>query len=264
MVGQFLLLIFSMLLLGCLNYSGYRNHGNDIVITPKNIKIGDVRINHWGNKGLLKKGSISKGVSFYISLPIIKRMFVKQLIEKKIDHWIVKVRRDKIASSQHLEYFTVPIAHNYKDDHFILTQTKSVKLHIVYAASIISTNLPNSNCPRLGHNKFINETKIKRGRFPVDTINVSVVNEKYLPIKSNSVGLRANFINGGKVLAGTYAFEFALYNSIDKKLMSNWYRVEDMLQIPLEKEVSTKGCPTFDHSSERIRRERPDRKFKFK
>ena len=236
---------------GCQEYSEYKKTPHQgIIITPHGVKIKNVKILGW-KVGQNYKQEVSKGIKFHFILPSLKKEHLQNLTKMGIDSWAVKVTRKRIASSETLDYFTIPLVIPQKQ--FIGTDNfkpmKSGRVNIFYASSFISTDNSSGVCPKLGHRKIITELKIKREKSTTQHLHVSFINEASLKIKSRYIAYEPEKINAGSNLKGIYVIEFALYNKKKQKLMSNWFSLNEKIFIDMEKEIILKGCSFYDRTA---------------
>ena len=236
---------------GCQKYSEYRETPQGgVIITPEGIQIKDVKIIRW-KVGKSRKKEISKGIKFHFTLPLVKKEYLENLLKIDIDSWIVKVARERIITSENLDYFTIPLLVPQKRvfGKSGLKPMKSGRINIFYASSFVSPEDFSYVCPKLGHRKIIRELDVKQTKSIERHIAVSIINESSLRIKSRYMGYESEKINGGKSLQGDYFIELALYSQKKQKIMSNWFRIDEKIVIGTEKEIALEGCPHYDGSS---------------
>ena len=241
------LLCFSLITLwsGCQQYSEYKKTPNGgVLITPVGMKFKDIKVIPW-KVGRHRNTEISKGFKFHFMLPLLKKEYLESMTKMGIDTWIVKVKRERVASREKLDSFTLPLVIYPKK---ILGKggirpMRSGRINIFYASSFIDLDESSTNmCPKLGHNKRIDSFAKKREKSLNEHIHISAVNESPYLIRTEYVGYDPEKINGGKSLEGTYVIEIALYSKKDKKIMSNWFRMDEQIIIDGEKGVVVEGC----------------------
>ena len=251
-MGNRIQIVLSLFIFGvfgsCQKYSEYKETSQGgVTIIPEGIKIKDIKAVRW-KVGPKYKKEVSKGIKFHFTLPLLKKEHLENLIKRDVDSWIVKVDRERVASSKNLDYFTIPLVVAQK---LIIGKSsfkpmKSGRINIFYASSFVSSDDSAFICPKLGHRKVIKELDIKREKSLERNINVSIVNESSLKIKSRYLGYEPEKINGGRSLQGTYVIDIAFYSEKKQKLMSNWFRIDEKIVIGTEKEIVLEGCPHYD------------------
>ena len=239
------LFILVLVLGGCQKYSEYRKTpSGGVLITPVGIKLKDIKVINW-KVGRNRKTEISRGIKFHFTLPLIKKDYLERLTQMNIDTWIVKIKRERVSSQQTLDSFALPLVLYPKKvlGKGGIRPMRSGRINIFYASSFVESDESGSLlCPKLGHNKRVDSVKTKREKSLDQYIHISAANESSLSIRTEHVGYDPEKINGGMSLEGTYIIELALYNKKERKLVSNWFRIDEKIVVDGESGVVVQGC----------------------
>ena len=150
-------------LVGCQKYSEYKKTPQGgVLITPHGIKIKDLKIIRW-KVGYKYRDEVSKGIKFHLLLPLIKKEYLHRLVKMGVDSWVIKISRNRIISTETLDYFTIPLLIPQKQimGSSSFKPMRSGRVNIFYASSFINLDKSSSACPKLGHRKIITKLDIK-------------------------------------------------------------------------------------------------------
>ena len=230
--------------MGCKEHSEYLARRKSVTIHPKNVGIKKVSVLPW-RVGPMKKQEVSKGITISVKLPMLETDDLIDMTEKiNVDSWIVRVRRERIATREQLQYLMIPFVRELERGigKKILKQLPVGTVNIVYAAAAISSRLEGFRCPAFGHAKVIKEAELLKLRTPRRVVHASPADETRMDIKYEDFSYRPFSINGGNTLIGNYIFDMALFNSHENKRMSSWYQMDTQIRIQTEIATYVKGC----------------------
>ena len=219
-------------------------------IKPKRLHIDDPSIIDWP-VGPLRNRTLSKGIEFRIHLPKIPDDELLKIIQAyKIDSWIINIRRKSSGSVKTLRYFYIPIVNQASMAIQGSTthkphQRKDVNIKVYYVDAAVSDRFEHFQCPALGHNLVIREARLLERKSFDRFITIQSKTGSPFQHRADRYQSSSSKINGGKSLLGEYSVEIALYNSLDKRLFSNFYALKNVVKVSVERTRAIAGCANF-------------------
>jgi hypothetical protein len=235
-----------LLLASCTKYSEYRKKSSgQVFVTPYNFQIESVRVHDW-KVGKYLKQKVSKGVNIQFRLPVLSKSDLMDLVTtKKVNSWLVKVMRRGRGRSETIGWMYIPLSSS-GEKNLRVNPIKMASFNVYYAAAAISNRFLKYNCPALDHRKEISIHKIVDSRSNSSkVIVVSMAEEHKVNARVEQFSYGGYVINGGMKLSGEYHLEIAFYNSIKKRVKSNFIHYDQYVDIVTEKDVHVKGCAGF-------------------
>lgn len=238
---------------GCVSYSGFHKKAafSDHSIEPVKAEILSYDIVDW-NIGKAMKETVSRGIKIEFSLPVLKPKHLKILnLEKGVDSILVKVIQNMGHRVVILGFLEIPLYRSLKKLRGKtkglgrkFKQPESAYLSIDYIASTIHPRRYQMICPPHHHNLEI--TKLKKKKFSLQRdkkISFSSQNVAFVRGKIKKFLYQSQVFRGWKNLKGKYFLELAYYNSLKKKRLTNYYRLNEYVEVVNEREVKIKDCP---------------------
>ena len=200
-------------------------------VTPE---IKEVRDIEW-KVGKEREETVSKGLTLEIETPKISEQAANVLYQKHgIDSWIYRVVKINRGSRTFLGNVAV---NAYSSRHI----SESFSLHLYYHAASVSQEFRRFHCPAFGHRKIIlehsledNPSRPRNHIFarPSGKVQAAVSEISFSPL----------IFSVGSDMSGEYLIEFALYNSKDNKLLSDWTPLENLLSVKKEGSIKVESC----------------------
>lgn len=240
-ISTYLLLILT--LFSCTPEADYEYSKGTAIIKSEDAGIEGFELVEW-KVGIAKKEIIHRGFTLSFELPKLSEKARAQLFdEMKIDSWLIRVRQnDKAIAYAGMQFISqMPGSNSF----FRFTKTSRGSIGINYAASSLSTRLDRVPCPVLDHRLFIERAKVVNSKRSV-RVSVTSSESSTPPGKVEMISFSPVTVNGGMNLVGVYQIEIALYNSKEKKVMSQFSEISNTLNIEREKRVTVKGCEGYN------------------
>jgi len=220
---------------------------NAFYINPKNTGLSDVRVNKW-YVGPSRKQEVSKGVTAFISFPLLERKDLDRLImDFGIDSWLVKVKKRSFNVNTTLGYLYIPLiipgtqGRNKNRRH----QIKKGTFSVYYSAAAISKRFELFECPAFSHDRYVDKVEIEKRAITLDQLFAGPLEETYIGAKVTEFSYSGNILNGGSSVVGEYTIEIALYNHKEKKKKSNYIELVEALNVTSERQRAISGCEGF-------------------
>ncbi|MDD0851479.1 hypothetical protein HBN50_00160 [Halobacteriovorax sp. GB3] len=236
-----------LLLSSCSKHSDVEITKDYIRIKPDKVDLHKLLIVPW-NVGPEREQLVSKGVRVSLKFPALDLESMEAIISRfEADSWLVRVRRASLASSVVVGQVYIPIAipGRHSSSKYRRLQLENGVISIYFSASAISKRFANFPCPAIDHNRLIEDVAIDR-IYEQDSFFVSVAEVQRIQGKVIDFGYDSTILNGGNSLIGDYTFELALYNSRDKRKVSNFVKVPEVLKVKNESQVNIQGCEDFE------------------
>ena len=177
--------------------------------------------------GRKREVTISKGLRFSSTIPSISESG-KMILSKKygIDSWLIKISRKRRGQISSLGHFYIR--------HENMTRTtKDFTVNLYYHAASVSKRFRLFHCPAFNHRYELNNfTLDDRGNSQKKNLFVRPVNR--LSAKANRLRFAPIVVSGGRSLVGKYMVDFALFNSETKRVYSNWFHGNGIINITQE------------------------------
>jgi hypothetical protein len=265
-MGMLKIFILGFLIFGCTKYSELEinKYGNYFFKTDQ-IHLQDVELIPW-KVGVTNKQIITKGILFTLTFPVLKNKDIFTINEKSgVDSWLVRVRRSSPLGSTSLGYFYSP---------FFLPgipgvkglrakQIKSMTMQIEYTAATLPIDLVNSPCPPMNHRKVIEEVFVDPKSDSSSLMTIAPEMSSGLEEDVLDFSYQTPTIDGGGDLIGVYNFELAFFDSINKKIMGDWFAIPETLTVVKEIEIALEEC--VDYQQPTLRPDYNDfKRFKWK
>ena len=250
-MGMLKIFIIGILIIGCTKYSELeKNKFGNYFFKTDQIHLKDFELIPW-KVGITNKQIITKGILFTLTFPIIKNTDIFTINEKSgVNSWLVRVRRSSPLGSTTLGYFYSP---------FLLPgipgikglrakQIKSMTMQIEYSAATLPIELVRSPCPPMNHRKVIEEIFVdpQSDAFTLMTISPDISSS--LEENISEYSYQTPTVDGGADLAGVYNFELAFFDSINKKIMGDWFAYPETITIVKEMEITLEECVNYEQS----------------
>ena len=236
---------------GCLvqKHSEVLEKSGYIHIKPDPSHIDSPEVIDW-QVGPLHRKTVTKGISFRVNFPRIPRDYFSRLItDYKIDSWIVDVRRRTSGSTKSLQRFYVPIVNDTSlalgGSSYKVRPRKDIIARIYYADAAVSKRFEEFHCPALGHNLVIRDVDLLRRRPFGRSITIASKRGKPFNQKIHQYAGSRSVVNGGKSLTGEYSASIAFYNYKDRKIMSNFHDLKNVVRASSETHSVVQGCANF-------------------
>jgi hypothetical protein len=239
---------------GCVSYSGFHKEKaafGDHFIEPVKAEILSYDVADW-RIGKAMKDTVSRGIKIEFSLPILKSKHLKMLnLEKGVDSILVKVIQNMGHRVVILGFLEIPLYRSLrklrgklKGSGRKFKQPEKAFLSIDYIASTIHPRMHQMICPPHHHNLEI--TKLKKRTFLTKRdkgLSFSSQHGAFVSGKVKKFLYQSQVFRGWKTLKGKYYLELAYYNSKEKKRLTNYYRLNEYVEVVKEREVKIKDCP---------------------
>lgn len=249
-MGMLKIFILVFLIIGCTKYSELEknNYGNYFFKTNQ-IHLEDVELIPW-KVGINEKQIITKGILFTLTFPVLKNADIFTINEKMaVDSWLIRIRRSSSLGSSTLGYFYSP---------FLLPgvpgikklrakQIKSMTMQILYSAATLPSEFVNSPCPPMNHRKVIGEVFVDPKSDAVSVMTIAPDLSSSLDEKISEYSYQTPTINGGTDLSGVYNFEVAFFDSVNNKIMGDWFAYPETLTVVKETEISLEECIDYEN-----------------
>lgn len=228
------LLIFSLLLAGCSDDIELGQKSGILFLKNVRPEIKDAREVEW-EVGKEKEAVVSKGLRIEVEAPKISEEAAKVLFQHHgIDSWIYRVSKINRGSRRHLGYVAVEA-----DSARHISENFTLRLY--YHAASVSQEFRRFRCPAFNHRKVLLDYEIKdspsRSRHQVfarasGKVRGDVSRISFTPL----------IFSAGKDMKGSYALEFALFNSKDKQLYSDWTPLAHYVEVASEGDKKVESC----------------------
>lgn len=250
-----LILLFSFIFLnGCVSYSGFHNKKSkfsNYFVEPVKSKILSYKVLDW-KIGKAMKETVSRGIKIDFSLPVLKSKDLKILNQEKgVDSIIVKVVQNMGHRVMILGFLEIPL---YRELRTLRSggkaygrkfkQPEKAHFSIEYIAATINSRGHQMICPPHHHNLVI--TKVKTREFITKRdkqLSFSSKYEGYITSTTRKFLVQSQIFRGWKSLIGKYYLELAYFDSKKKKRLTNFYRLNNYIEVVDEKEVKVSSCP---------------------
>jgi hypothetical protein len=241
---SFILMLLLLLVSSCAVKVKLDQLDKNYTLKDANFYIGDYEHNGW-KVGNDKLTTISKGFMITIFYPKLPNAIQKALKEKGADSWAIEVVRiSPIGGQEVIGYIKVPFFHTIATYYipFVTHTHNKIFVKIIYAAASPSKRFQEFECPAFGHDRKISEYSYD-SLDPIANLTVFPKGRVNAPLKEIvSGGFQAIEFNGGTTLKGKYFARFALLDSRDKTLYSDYQESDNILFIENEDRVIIPGC----------------------
>lgn len=202
----------------------------------ENIDVGIENIRHIEWKvGKTRSEIVSRGMRIDTKVPHINSEAISFLRSKfGIDGWIYKFEREDRGRSEHLGYVYYPLAN-------ISGSTKTFSLNIYYHASVVSNRFRAFHCPAFDHRLLLDDIDVSTQNNNYDN-NIYIRPKETIRAKVSKLQFTTHIFSAGTSMIGDYSVQMALYNSNQKKIYSNWYKVKNYIPVKKELNVSVPSC----------------------
>lgn len=267
-IPLYFLVSFLMLsLFGCTKKAELVEENNRFYVYVDELKVNLIKEVPW-KVGPYYKQEISRGVRIHLELPKMKKSDMEKLyLEKKIDAWIVRLKRRASTSSRTMGYFVAQFAFPKpeKPEKIRYAPSSSASMGVYYAASSLSTRLDHIPCPALDHRLKIGDIAIEESKSDRRKLfSVTSAEREKIRAKVHHIAYSPVTVNGGMVLAGEYIAEIAFYNTIEKEKSSSWVRLDNYARVGREQTKVIRGCKGYRIPERSEDDDNVIKKFKFK
>lgn len=230
--------------MGCDKKASFeKDQFNNIVIKSKHVFIERVDVEKW-KVGPLKRQEVSKGIRVGIKFPILSKSELTTLTEeKKVDSWLVRVKRRGNLGSSTLGNFYVPLLHKGSGGSSL--RVKIIKrgyFYVYYAAAAMSKRFEFLNCPAFGHDKVLDGIRLSPHLKQEKKFSVSGSSLGSIASKIEKFGYQQMIFNGGSDITGDYFVEMSLFNFKKKERKTSWIKLSEKVTVANEKTSPIKGC----------------------
>lgn len=209
---------------------------------------------------------IHKGFTLTLFYPKLTNDIKKNLLEKKIDSWLIQFNRIKNGGRETLGYIRIPFKQTITNFYlpYIMKRHNKFFIKIIYASIAPSKRFEKFECPAFGHDRKISQTSYE-SMYPVKVINIFPHHTISYPYKELITGgFQAIEFNGGQTLKGKYFTRAALFNSKEQTLYSDFQESDNYLFIEEEERVTIPGCSESSPTPPRKNSDNNDiQRFKF-
>lgn len=226
--------LFIILITSCSKWFKVKSGNGQTYIEDLKSEIMVVSTDDW-KVGKRRKQNVSKGFKFKIKIPKIDKKDAKRLYAiGGIDSWIFKISKKERRGFQ-------PIGHILYNIQNFGKVSDSITGHIYYHAAAASSEFRRHECPAFNHRKKISEFKLKKT--PVKSYNLFIKKMgSYKTATIDTPSFSPVIFSGGASLKAEYTIELALMNAKAKVLYSKWIKLNNMIQIEREAEISVPSC----------------------
>lgn len=247
----FLFSIF-FLINSCVSYSPLikDEKSNIDFVKPTPIKILGFKTVPW-TIGQEKLIDLDQGLRLDFSLPVLKSSHLEELHNKRgVDALFAKIWYTDGKRDMLLGYLEIPLFRKVKSlrDQVSMglkeKKTEKAYAQINYIASTLVPRTIQFKCPPLHHHFVLGDIKIRDFISKSDTKFVFISNnETEINRKVYPFTFQPQIFRGWHSLVGQYFIELAYYNSLKKRILTNFIRGQNYIDVLTEKEISVNECP---------------------